>query len=260
MTSEIDQKILAAARLIRSSRYTVALTGAGISTPSGIPDFRSQGSGLWTKNDPMRVASLSAFRHRPQDFFDWLRPLAITMLQAGPNPAHRALADLEAMGFLQGIVTQNIDYLHQQAGSREVVEVHGTASSFTCPRCHAKYESSVFLQTFITEQGVPRCPACDAIVKPDIVMFEEALPMDAWRRAENHFLKADLVLVVGSSLEVTPVATLPLYALDRGAKIIINTLSSTYLDGQAIKIEQDVATALPAIVDTVRDLASPEGC
>ncbi len=239
-----------AADLIKQAHKVVAITGAGISTPSGIPDFRSAGSGLWTHEDPMQVASLSAFRYRPEKFFDWLRPLARKFLSAEPNPAHLALAKMEANGFLSALVTQNIDSLHQRAGSHNVVELHGTAASLTCPKCRSHYSISEFIEVFLEQENIPHCPRCQAILKPDIVLFEELLPVAAWQFAEDYCSQADLILVVGSSLEVTPAAHLPLYGLERGAKLMINTFSSTYLDERAdLLLPFDVAAIMPAISD-----------
>jgi NAD-dependent deacetylase len=254
MNVPLDSKgIRAAARLLRQSAYTVALTGAGISVPSGIPDFRSQGSGLWERSNPMEVASLSAFRYRPEAFFNWLRPLARDMLAAQPNPAHLALAEMEANGWLKAVITQNIDDLHQRAGSSEVIEVHGTTRTLTCLSCHNHYELEQYRARFIEAGELPRCAGCGSVLKPDVVLFEEMLPMDAWDRASEHMARAETVLVVGTSLEVAPASQLPLYALRNGARLIINTLSETYLDEQAdVLLPYDVAQAIPAIVTAMR--------
>lgn len=248
MSSGAIEPIRQAARLFREARYAVALTGAGISTPSGIPDFRSQGSGLWTQNDPMKVASRSAFQHRPEAFFNWLRPLGKQIWRSKPNPAHIALAQMERAGFVKAIITQNIDTLHQRAGSQNVIEVHGSLSTLTCPRCLNTYPGANFYRVFVEEEQMPRCPNCEALLKPDIVLFEEILPEDAWNRAQQACERADLLLVAGSSLEVSPVSTLPLYALDHRAHILINNLSPTYLDERAdVILRQDVAETLPQI-------------
>ncbi|HHY89505.1 MAG TPA: NAD-dependent deacylase [Chloroflexi bacterium] len=249
MTPSFDELVAAAAEKFRQARYAVALTGAGMSTPSGIPDFRSQGTGLWTQNDPMRVASLTAFRYRPQAFYNWLRPLVRQIWQAQPNPGHMALAELESLDLLKAVVTQNIDLLHQRAGSKEVIPVHGSMETFSCLRCRNVVSSDSLIDDLLNTERNPLCPNCGAVLKPDIVLFEELLPEDAWRRAETHFRRADLVLVAGSSLEVMPAGGLPLFALENGAEIIINTLSSTYLDGEAsLLLPFDIAQTLPAVV------------
>jgi len=241
-----------AAELVRQSQSMVVLTGAGISTPSGIPDFRSANTGLWTQNDPMRVASLSAFRYRPETFFNWLRPLGRQIWRANPNPAHTALAQLEQAGYVKAIITQNIDNLHQQAGSRNVIEVHGSLNTLTCPHCLNSYPGVDFYQAFVEEGRMPRCPTDQALLKPDIVLFEEMLPVKAWQQAEKACAEADLLLVAGSSLEVSPANQLPIYALDNRASVVIVNLSMTYLDESAdVILREDVATALPRIAKMV---------
>lgn len=238
-----------AADLITHSHWMVVLTGAGISTPSGIPDFRSPNNGLWTRDNPMEVASLSAFRHRPEKFFNWLRPLAEGMLNAKPNPAHYALTRLEETGHLKAIITQNIDGLHQKAGSSHVLEVHGSMQKLHCLSCQRIFPLEDYIDPFLHEKEIPRCTNCKSILKPGIVLFEELLPVDVWQKAEEQAQKADLFVVVGSALEVTPAAHLPLYALENGARLIINTFSPTYLDSQAdLLLPYDVAELWPEII------------
>jgi NAD-dependent deacetylase len=241
-----------AGSLLRNAKHAIALTGAGISTPSGIPDFRSAQTGLWKKDNPMEVASLSAFRYRPERFFDWLRPLVKTAAEAVPNPAHTALAQLEQAGVIKAVITQNIDFLHQKAGSQKVIPVHGTMNTLTCSKCSRNYPVEDFLEPFLVQKIFPLCPVCSAILKPDIVLFEEMLPMNAWQEAELHCDQADLILVIGSSLEVTPANSLPLYALRSGAALIINNFTPTYLDDQAeILFPYDVVDTIPRIADEV---------
>lgn len=250
--SAVPDSVRRTSDLIATSRYCVAFTGAGISTPSGIPDFRSAGSGLWTQSNPMEVASLTAFRYHPEEFFDWLRPLAAKIWTAQPNPAHLALAHLEQAGYLRGVITQNIDGLHQRSGSSEVIEVHGSVSTMVCPRCQSIFPAEVFADPFINARILPRCTHCQVLLKPAITLFEEMLPFDAWDRAVGHSRQADCYLVIGSSLEVSPANDLPRLALNNGARLIIITLSPTYLDRKAdVIIKADAAAALPAIVDLV---------
>jgi NAD-dependent deacetylase len=245
---EDQQALKRAAELLRSARHAVAFTGAGISTPSGIPDFRSAGSGLWQKSDPMKVASLTSYRHTPQAFFDWLRPLARQILVAQPNPAHQALASLEDAGILKAVITQNIDGLHQRAGSHTVLELHGTMTSLTCLSCKQTYNSEPYLEPFVAQGTIPGCPRCKRPLKPDIVLFEETLPLDIWRSAEAHSEQADVYLVAGSSLQVYPAAGLPAYAAEANAALIINNFTPTYLDRQAeVLLPMDIAIALPEI-------------
>lgn len=247
-----EEGITLAAQLLRSARFAVVFSGAGISTPSGIPDFRSAKSGLWTKNDPMQVASLSAFLLRPQAFFDWLRPLAAASYGAQPNPAHTAVAELQTAGVVKAVITQNIDGLHQRAGSTDVLEVHGTLTSLTCPGCGKKYASDEYKDALLAENQMPVCAACGKILKPDVVLFEEMLPADVWWKAESAAKRADVIVVVGSSLEVSPVNYLPYYTYEAGGRVIINTMSRTYLDETAdVLLPYDVAEVMPAIAREV---------
>lgn len=239
-----------AAQLLRESQYGVVLTGAGISTPSGIPDFRSSKNGLWEKFNPMEVASLSVFRVRPENFFNWFRPMAKTIFEALPNPAHKALAKLGDLGHIKEIITQNIDGLHQKAGSKIVHEIHGTMNTLTCVNCRKKYDSKEFIWSFINEGSIPHCKDCSAILKPDVILMEEQLPIRVWRASEKAIKKCDLLLVAGSSLEVVPVAGLPYQAVSRNAELIIVNNEPTYIDSRAaVVLNYDVAEALPAIAD-----------
>ena len=241
-----------AASLIHDAKYAIALTGAGSSTPSGIPDFRSRGSGLWTRNAPMEVASLTAFRNQPERFFEWLRPLASHLLQAKPNPAHLALAQLEKHNHLKTIITQNIDGLHQRAGSDNVLQVHGSLGTLTCIGCYQQYNSNGFVEPYIEEGTLPLCEACGNYLKPDVVLFGEQLPAEVWLKARRTSEACDLMIVAGTSLIVSPVAQLPERAQKNGAKIIIINMSSTYMDKHAdILIPGDVAEIIPELAARV---------
>ncbi len=241
-----------AADLIRQSKHAVILTGAGISTPSGIPDFRSTGTGLWARDEPLEVASLSTFRTKPGQFFDWFRPLASQMFTAKPNSAHAALAELESHGYVKAVITQNIDTLHQRSGSKTVIEMHGTMQTMTCTQCYHKVQAESYIARFVECGEVPRCPKCAQVLKPDVILFGEQLPQAAWFTAQRAARGCDLMLVAGSSLEVLPVAGLPMQALDRGAHLIIINNMPTYLNVRAdVVILEDVATVLPAIAERV---------
>jgi NAD-dependent deacetylase len=241
-----------AADLFRQSKHAVSLTGAGLSTPSGIPDFRSTGTGLWSRDEPMEVASLSTFRTAPERFFEWFRPLASQIYNAQPNPAHLSLAELEKAGRIHSIMTQNIDMLHQKAGSQTVIEMHGTMQTLTCTQCYYQVEAALQLDAFVETGKIPRCPKCCQILKPDVILFGEQLPQAAWFKAQREARQCDLMLVVGSSLEVLPVAGLPMQALDRGAHLIIVNNAQTYLNVRAdVVIPEDVAVIIPAIVEKV---------
>lgn len=243
---------LHAAELIRKAKRIVVLTGAGVSTPSGIPDFRSEGTGLWSREEPLEVASLNTFRTAPEKFFQWFRPLAGQVFNAQPNAAHQALAELEQHGAPLSIATQNIDGLHQKAGSKEVFELHGTIRTLSCTQCFKQYASPPFLQAFIENGTMPRCPNCNGILKPDVILFGEQLPHTAWQAAQSATRQADLMLVAGSSLEVLPVAGLPMQALDRGAHLIIINNTPTYLNVRAdVTLFEDISMVLPAITEKV---------
>lgn len=239
-----------AAALLRRASHAVALTGAGISTPSGIPDFRTPGRGLWENVDQMEVASLRAFRRNPQAFYEWVRPLVALMGSARPNPAHLALAQLEAAGRLKAVITQNIDGLHQRAGSRQVLELHGHLRTATCLNCFRREPAAAAIAA--VERGeTPLCPACRGVVKPDIVLFGEQLPADVVSAALEHACRADLILVVGSSLMVVPAARLPATVRSNGGEIIILNQEPTYADGFAAAVfHEDAAEVLPRLVRT----------
>lgn len=248
--------IAQAATLIREAHHAVALTGAGISTPSGIPDFRSPGTGLWEKANPMEVASIYAFRRRPEAFYDWIRPMAETLLSAEPNPGHRALAQLEARGYLQAVITQNIDNLHQEAGSREVLELHGHLRKATCIECYQVLPTEEVLDEVLASGEVPRCPECGGVMKPNAVLFGEQLPARVFNAAMAHVRQADLMLIAGSSLEVMPASQLPLRVRERAGRLIVVNLESTYVDDMAeVVIHADVAVVLPRIAQACAQAA-----
>ncbi len=228
------------------------LTGAGISTPSGIPDFRSTNSGLWEKNDPFEVASLSAFRYNPENFYNWLRTLAAGIYAAQPNPAHFALARLEKDDFLHTLITQNIDGLHQRAGSENVLEVHGSIRTLTCTSCYHQVDGNELAEAYLATGAIPYCQDCGSVLKPDVVLFGEQLPVRPWLKAQEACKQCDLMIVAGSSLEVLPVAGLPMRAIENGAHLIIINHSNTYLDVRAdVVFHEDVAQILPRIAAEV---------
>ena len=237
-----------AIELVRQAKHMVALTGAGISTPSGVPDFRSPESGVWAQAGPMEVASIYAFRHNPGAFFEWIRPLANTILHAQPNPAHLALASLEASGRLQTIITQNIDLLHSKAGSNTVYEVHGSMRRATCQGCHTEVDGLPIWQQFASDGQIPTCTSCSHILKPNMILYGEMLPALIMHLAQQEAKKCDLMLVAGSSLEVAPAGDLPLLAKRAGAKLIIINLGPTHMDSQAdLLFREDVAQLLPQL-------------
>ena len=219
--------------LIRERQPCVVLTGAGVSTESGIPDFRSAG-GIWAQYDPMDYATIDAFRRDPEKVWDFYSKRLGVLTEAEPNPAHVALAELERAGLVEAVITQNVDRLHERAGSQNVVEVHGSLRTSSCLACgHSEPFDRVF-ELF----PVPRCERCGAVLKPDVVMFGELLPQEAIDRSFELARRAGLFLVVGSSLEVYPVAGLPEEALVHGATLAIVNRGPTGYDALAdLKID-----------------------
>jgi NAD-dependent deacetylase len=241
------------AELIRAARSVVALTGAGISVPSGIPDFRSPGTGLWENVDPMEVAHIDVFRADPRRFWQFYGRRFQTLEDKRPNRAHEALAELEQARLLDAVITQNIDRLHARAGSRKLIEVHGTIAHSSCLRCGARYPlAEVRDRQSADPGGVPRCD-CASALKPDVVLFGEYLPMAALERAQQLAAGADLMLCIGSSLEVYPVAQLPDLTLGSGGKIAILTQGPTPFDSQAtVRMTGDVVDELEALLLALR--------
>ena len=241
------------AELIRESSSTVALTGAGISVPSGIPDFRSPGEGLWEKVDPMEVAHIDAFRRDPAKFWSFYRPRFHLLGDKEPNDAHRVLAELERRGLLDAVITQNIDQLHHKAGSERVVEVHGSIRTSSCQWCDKAFPLEE-VEGLFDDEGAARCSDCSGPVKPDVVLFGELLPAHAIEEAERLAAGAELMLCVGSSLEVQPVAGLPWVTLGRGGRIAVITKGPTPFDSDAaVRMGGDVVADLDAVLAAVEE-------
>jgi NAD-dependent deacetylase len=236
------------AELIRESRCTVALTGAGISVPSGIPDFRTPETGLWANVDPMEVAHIDVFEREPARFWSYYRPRFNTLGDKRPNGAHEALAELERRGLLAGTITQNIDRLHRAAGSQNVVEVHGSIASSTCRSCAVSYGLDE-VDALFDGDGVAVCAACSGAVKPDVVLFGEMLPEAAMRQAQELAAQAELMICIGTSLVVHPVAGLPEVTKACGGQLAIVTKGPTPYDGDAVlKLEGEVDEELDALL------------
>jgi NAD-dependent deacetylase len=245
----VSSEAIQLARLIRGAGSVVALTGAGVSVPSGIPDFRTPGTGLWTNVDPMEVAHIDVFRRDPARFWHFYGDRFQTLEHKLPNDAHVALARLEQAGLLDAVITQNIDRLHARAGTRDLVEVHGTIDHSSCLVCGATYPlSDVRERQRRDGGGVPRCD-CGQPLKPDVVLFGEYLPAEALARAEQLAAGADLLLCIGSSLEVYPVAQLPALTLAAGHQIAIITQGVTPFDARAVvRCGGDVVHELEAVL------------
>lgn len=232
-----------AAELIFRSKLTLALTGAGISVESGIPDFRSAG-GLWSRYDPSEYATITAFRRDPERVWNMLRDMDALVSHARPNPAHTGMGEMEKMGYLHCIITQNVDNLHQAGGARNVIEYHGNSSTLSCLSCGKTYRAEMK-----RGERTPRCD-CKNILKPDVVFFGEAIPPAALNRSFQLASSAEVLMVVGTSAVVSPANTIPSIAKERGAKIIEINTESTHLTHTVtdIFIEQSAGHAIPEIV------------
>jgi NAD-dependent deacetylase len=235
------------AGLLRAAQTCVVLTGAGVSTESGIPDFRSP-SGIWAQYDPMEYATIEAFENDPEKVWSFysLRYRALT--EAEPNDAHLALAELERRGFVSAVITQNIDLLHERAGSRDVIEVHGSIRECVCLSCGKRYGMDEVLRMLETD-AVPRC-TCGSVLKPGVVMFGELLDATSIERAFQLAREARLLLVVGSTLEVQPVAGLPWETVTAGGEVAIVNLGPTAFDHRAaLKLDGKAGEVLRAVVE-----------
>ncbi len=234
--------------MLRAADSAVALTGAGISVPSGIPDFRTPGEGLWEKVDPMEVATIQAFSSDPKRFWDFYRPRFATLGSKEPNPAHDALVELEQRELLSAVITQNIDRLHRKAGTERLIEVHGSIATSSCIGCGATWGLDE-VEALFGDQGVATCTECLGAVKPDVVLFGELLPVEAMDDARELSAQADLMLCIGSSLEVHPVAGLPELTLARGGRLAILSKGPTPYDDDAdVRMNGDVVDDLGAVL------------
>ena len=239
------------AELMRECRPCVVLTGAGVSTESGIPDFRSR-DGIWARYDPMEYATIDAFRRDPVKVWDFYGRRLDVLRRAQPNAAHLALAELERAGYVHAVVTQNVDRLHELAGSQEVVEVHGSIRTSSCLDCGEKATFDEVVRQ-LEQAPAPVCPGCGAVLKPDVVMFGEVLPVDAIERATALARSTRLLLVVGSSLAVYPVAALPEDTLQAGGMLAIVNAEPTPYDGRAeLAIHAAAGETLSAVAEYLR--------
>jgi len=226
----------------------VVLTGAGISVPSGIPDFRSPGTGMWENVNPMEVAHIDAFRRDPDRFWAFYSQRFTSLRDKEPNSAHRAVAELERRGRVRGVITQNIDRLHRAAGSERVVEVHGSIEHSVCLECGGRVELERVVEMLAVTDCAPECPACVSPLKPDVVLFGELLPAEAMAEAHALAEEADLMLCIGSSLEVYPVAALPGVTLGAGGRLAVITQGPTSYDSNAdVRLGGDVVDDLDAV-------------
>jgi NAD-dependent deacetylase len=237
------------AALLREADRAVVLTGAGISVPSGIPDFRTPGTGLWENVDPMEVAHIDAWRRDPDRFWSFYGERFASLVDKQPNDAHLALAELERRGLVRAVITQNIDRLHRLAGSERLVEVHGSIEWSVCMECGVKVPLERVVRLLGQDDGAPLCEACAVPLKPDVVLFGELLPAAALAEAQELALAADLILCVGSSLEVYPVAGLPAITHGAGGRVVLITQGPTPYDEDAVvKLDGDVVSELRGVL------------
>jgi len=249
VSAAVSERAGRVAELLGASSSAVVLTGAGVSVPSGIPDFRTPGTGIWEKVDPMEVAHIDVFRRDPDRFWTFYGNRFATLDDKRPNAAHEAIAELERRGLIRGVITQNIDRLHRKAGSQRIVEVHGSIESSVCPACGAHEGIDRVLEKLQAGISTPRCDACETPLKPDVVLFGEFLPEQAMSDAYALAREADLMLAIGSSLEVYPVASLPGVTLEAGGRLALITQGPTPYDSAAdVKLSGDVVDELDAVL------------
>lgn len=244
------------AEALAASRYAVVLTGAGASTESGLPDFRSK-QGLWKGIDPMKLASMTALRRNPVEFYQFYRYRLSKLQGAEPNRVHTGIAALQEAGYVKALITQNIDGLHQAGGATGVIEMHGSLRECVCLNCRTRYSSRLIDVEVQSPADAPRCPSCGGALKPGVILFEEALPSDAIERAVAATEQADLFIVIGSSLEVGPVNQLPVLAVESGADLAIINLDATHVDRLARWVIPDQAGA--AVAQICQWLGLPGG-
>jgi len=235
------------ADVVATARHCIVFTGAGISAESGIPTFRGAG-GLWERHRPEELATPEAFARDPELVWRWYRWRQEVVYKAEPNPGHRAISELEAIGVVKAVITQNVDGLHQRAGSRDVVELHGSLWRARCVKCGAVYRLDKPV-----EEIPPRCPRCGGLLRPDVVWFGEPLPQDAWERAVELASRSDAVLVVGTSGVVYPAAYIPRVAKDHGAVVVeVNVEESAVTPIADFFLRGRAGDVLPRLVEEVK--------
>jgi NAD-dependent deacetylase len=244
--SELSNRIKQAARIITDLKPVIALTGAGVSVESGIPDFRGK-NGLWSKYDPARYATIDAFLADPAEVWKMLREMDDLVFNARPNPAHTGLGVLEQKGLLQYIITQNIDNLHQDGGVKNVIEYHGNSSTLSCLSCNNRYTMAEKRQEYL-----PTCE-CGQILKPDVIFFGEGIPEEALNMSFQLASKARVLLIIGTSAQVSPANTIPALASRNNAKIIEINIEKTWLTDQLtdIFLEGDAGEIITRLVEAI---------
>ncbi|MGI5835935.1 MAG: SIR2 family NAD-dependent protein deacylase [Chloroflexota bacterium] len=254
MENNMERAIERAAQLVRDSSKIVVFSGAGISTESGIPDFRSPG-GIWSRYAPVEFGEFLASREARERYWIRSRETYPTLAQAQPNPAHLAIAELERWGKLDCVITQNVDGLHQKAGNspEKVIEIHGSTHWVECLNCSHWSPRSQWQQVLESGVTIPECPDCGGILKVNTVSFGQPMPERETRRAEKRSKQCDLFIAIGSTLVVYPAAQMPVYAVNAGARLVIVNLTPTYIDDQAdALIREKAGLALTRILELAR--------
>ncbi len=223
---------------LRNSNYCVVFTGAGISTLSGIRDFRGK-NGLYRDEDADKIFDIKWFKKEPEFYYTRAREFIYNLNDKEPNIIHRQISRLEKLGIVKSVITQNIDLLHQMSGSRNVLEIHGSPATHTCRKCHKKFDFEKVVK-MLDKMKIPLCDRCSGVIKPDITFFGEQLPDEAFKRAAEESRRADLMMILGTSLLVQPASDLPLETLRSGGKIIIINDMSTPLDSRAVALYSDL--------------------
>jgi len=252
--SELDRKIEAFAQLILNAKNTIVLTGAGMSTESGIADFRTPGTGLWEKLDPYEFGSVSSYVANTGKNLKFMLEMGANIFRARPNNGHKMLTKLQKINKLKGILTQNIDGLHQKAHTKNVVELHGTVNEAICMGCQKVYPITTMINQVLSGKYSPSCEVCNGLLKPNAIFFGEPLRSDTLRKADEMISDCDLFIVLGSSLVVYPAAIYPQKALSLGAKIAIINIQETDIDNYAeVVIHEKIGDVFPKIVEIVQE-------
>lgn len=251
---DLNSKITRLANLILDSKNIVALTGAGMSTESGIPDFRSPGTGLWEKVNPDEFASIGSYVSNTGKNIKFMLEMGIQIFKSRPNKGHKALTQLQKIGKLKGILTQNIDGLHKRAKTADVIELHGTAHEAICMRCQKVYPITEMINQVLKGSYSPSCEVCNGLLKPNAIFYGEPLQSNTLLAAEEMIADCDLLLVLGSSLLVYPVAFYPRKLLQMGAKLALINIQTTDMDHHAeVVIHEKIGDVLPKVVDFVKN-------
>lgn len=251
--SNLVEKIEKFAQLIINANNVVVLTGAGMSTESGIADFRSPGTGLWEKVDPYEIGNVNSYVANTGKNLKFMLEMGMNIFKAKPNSGHKTLTKLQRLGKLNGVLTQNIDGLHKRAKTQNVIELHGTAHEAICMRCQKIFPITIMINQVVTGKTTPSCEACNGLLKPNAILFGEPLHSETLRAADKLIANCELLIVLGSSLLVYPVAFYPRKALSNGAKLAIINIQETDIDNQAeVVIHEKIGEVFPKIVEIVK--------